>query len=202
MEQPNNLKEYKIELRQKFKERRRLMTKSRKEVADKRIASRLASLASYKRAKTVLTYVSTEIEVDTKEIIKQAISDGKRVAVPRCITGTREMQFFVIDSLDELSPRTFGVLEPDDSPEKLLADWEDSICIVPALACDRAGYRLGYGGGYYDRFLREYSGEKILVLYKNCMLEHLWHGRFDVRVDKIVTEYFVANITGFDKPKR
>ena len=77
MEQPNNLKEYKIELRQKFKERRRLMTKSRKEVADKRIASRLASLASYKRAKTVLTYVSTEIEVDTKEIIKQAIADYK-----------------------------------------------------------------------------------------------------------------------------
>lgn len=193
MQRPENIKEYKTELRNKFKERRRTMTDTRKQQADHRIAARLRALASYRRAKTVLTYVSTPIEVGTHEIIAKALSDGKRVAVPRCVSGTREMDFFYINGIDELVPRTFGVLEPNDDPEKLVTDFEDSICVVPALACDRLGFRLGYGGGYYDRFLRKYPGEKILVLYKNCLVERLWHGRFDVRVDRIVTEYFTAN---------
>ncbi len=199
MVQPTNLKEYKIQLRKKFKERRKAMSPQRKERADMRISERLRSLYSYRKAKTVLCYVSTAIEVDTTDIINNALADKKRVAVPRCIPGTREMEFYLINSLDELSPRTFGVLEPEDDPDKLLTDFENSICIVPALACDRNGYRLGYGGGYYDRFLRRYNGEKILVLYKNCLLEHLWHGRFDVRIDRIVTEYFTANIAKNDR---
>lgn len=169
------------------------MTEARKQQADHRIAARLRALASYRRAKTVLTYVSTPIEVGTREIIEKAISDGKRVAVPRCVSGTREMDFYYIGGLDELQPRTFGVLEPEDDPKKMVVDFSDSICVIPALACDRMGFRLGYGGGYYDRFLRRYPGEKILILYKNCLVEHLWHGRFDVRVDRIVTEYFTAN---------
>lgn len=193
MQRPENIKEYKTELRNKFKERRRTMTEARKQQADHRITARLRALNSYRRAKTILTYVSTPIEVGTHEIIAKALSDGKRVAVPRCVSGTREMDFFYIESMDELVPRTFGVLEPDDDPEKLVTDFEESICIVPALACDRSGFRLGYGGGYYDRFLRRYPGEKILVLYKNCLVERLWHGRFDVKVDRIVTEYFTAN---------
>ena len=199
MEQPINLKEYKIQLRKKFKERRKAMSPQRKERADIRISERLRSLYCYRKSKTVLCYVSTAIEVDTAAIISNALTDKKRVAVPRCIHGTREMEFYFINSIDELTPRTFGVLEPDDNPEKMVTDFSDSICIVPALACDRNGYRLGYGGGYYDRFLRRYNGEKILILYKNCLLEHLWHGRFDVRIDRIVTEYFTANIAKNDR---
>lgn len=195
MEQPINIKEYKIALRTRFKERRRLMTQNRKELADHRIAVRLRSLKCYRHSKTVLVYVSTPIEVGTSEIIYKAILDGKQVAVPRCVPGTREMEFYVIESMDELSPGTFGVLEPAPNPNKLLTDFSHSICVIPALACDRRGYRLGYGGGYYDRFLRDYPGEKVLILYKNCLVEHIWHGRFDVAVDRIVTEYFTANIS-------
>lgn len=168
------------------------MTQNRKALADHRIAVRLRSLLCYRRAKTVLVYVSMPIEVDTREIISKALSDGKRVAVPRCVPGTREMEFYLIESLDELSPGTFGVLEPVPNPGRLLRDFSHSICVVPALACDRNGYRLGYGGGYYDRFLRDYPGEKVLILYKCCLVAHLWHGRFDVPVDRIVTEYFTA----------
>ena len=139
MEQPINLKEYKMQLRKKFKERRKAMSPHRKERADIRISERLRSLYSYRKAKTVLCYVSTAIEVDTSAIINNALADKKRVAVPRCITGTREMEFYFINSIDELKPRTFGVLEPDDDPEKIVTDFSDSICIVPALACDRNG---------------------------------------------------------------
>ncbi len=191
-QKPNNIKEYKNALRRRYKERRRLMTQTRKAMADHRIAVRLRSLTSYRRAKTVLVYVSMPIEVDTREIIRRALSDGKRVAVPRCVPGTREMEFYLIDSLDSLLPGTFDVLEPVPDPAHLLTDFSHSICVVPALACDREGYRLGYGGGYYDRFLRDYPGEKVLILYKCCLVPHLWHGRYDVPVDRIVTEYFTA----------
>ena len=192
MEKPINIKEYKNALRNRFKERRRLMTQARKALADHRIAVRLRSLLCYRRAKTVLVYVSTPIEVGTREIIAKVLSDGKRVAVPRCVPGTREMEFYFINSLDELMPGTFGVLEPAPVPARRLLDFSHSVCVVPALACDRSGYRLGYGGGYYDRFLRDYPGEKVLILYKCCLVPHLWHGRFDVPVDRIVTEYFTA----------
>lgn len=192
IKKPTNIKEYKNTLRKRFKERRGLMTQARRAMADHRIAVRLRSLVSYRRARTVLVYVSMPIEVDTRQIIKKALSDGKRVAVPRCVPGTREMEFFLINSLDVLSPGTFGVLEPTPDPACLLTDFSHSICIVPALACDRCGYRLGYGGGYYDRFLRDYPGEKVLILYKCCLVPHLWHGRYDVPVDRIVTEYFTT----------
>lgn len=193
MEKPVNIKEYKTLLRARFKERRQMMIPSRKAMADHRIAVRLRALTCYRHAKTILIYVSTTIEVDTTEIIAKALSDGKQVAVPRCVPGTREMEFFVINSLDELSCGTFGILEPDPQKSQRLEDFSHSICVVPALACDRRGYRLGYGGGYYDRFLRNYPGDKVLILYKNCFVEHIWHGRFDVPVDRIVTEYFTAN---------
>lgn len=192
MEKPVNIKEYKNVLRNHFKERRYLMTQARKALADHRIAVRLRSLLCYRRAKTILVYVSMPIEVDTREIITKALSDGKHVAVPRCVPGTREMEFYLISSLDELTPGTFGVLEPTPDPERMLKDFSHSLCVVPALACDRNGYRLGYGGGYYDRFLRDYPGEKVLILYKCCLVAHLWHGRYDVPVDRIVTEYFTT----------
>ncbi|MBQ2751403.1 MAG: 5-formyltetrahydrofolate cyclo-ligase [Oscillospiraceae bacterium] len=194
MQQPLNLKEYKNELRRKIKERRRQMSPEMRQHAHQRILSRVCSLDCYRSAKTVLCYVSTSIEVDTIELIKHAFKEGKRVAVPRCIPGTRDMEFYLIESLDELSSGSFGLQEPSPNREKLLTDFTDSVCIIPALACDRSGYRLGYGGGYYDRFLRGYSQPKVLILYKTCLLKKLWHGRFDVPVDMIVTEYFIANI--------
>lgn len=194
MQQPVNIKEYKTELRRKIKERRRQMSPEMRHHAHQRILSRVCALECYRDAKTVLCYVSTEIEVDTIELINTALKQGKRVAVPRCIPGTRDMEFYLIESLDELVQGSYGLQEPVPDKDKLLTDFSDSVCIIPALACDRSGYRLGYGGGYYDRFLREYHHAKVLILYKTCLIKKLWHGRFDVPVDMIVTEYFVANI--------
>lgn len=198
MQQPVNIKEYKTELRRKIKERRRQMSPEMRQHAHQRILSRVCTLDCYRDAKTVLCYVSTEIEVDTIELINRAFKEGKRVAVPRCIPGTRDMDFYLIESLDELSQGSYGLREPSPNREKLLTDFSDSICIIPALACDRSGYRLGYGGGYYDRFLREYVYPKVLILYKTCLIKKLWHGRFDVPVDKIVTEYFTAHIKHYE----
>ena len=88
------------------------MTPEKKQAADARILRRVTGLHEYASCGTVLTYVSKPIEVDTIALIERALADGKRVAAPRCVEGRREMEFFLIHSLEDLAAQTFGVLEP------------------------------------------------------------------------------------------
>ena len=105
-----DLREYKGALRRESKAYRQSLPAEAKAKKDSAILRRLLALRQYQQASLVLTYVSTAIEVDTRELIRQALADGKRVGVPRCIDGTRLMEFYEIGSLDDLEKRTFGVL--------------------------------------------------------------------------------------------
>ena len=101
------------------------------------------------------------------------------------------MEFFFINSLDELQPGAFGVLEPDPSIHEKLADLSSGLCLVPAFSYDWQGYRLGYGKGYYDRFLSRFGGDIIGICYSDCVQRSLPHGRFDRPVDLLVTEKYL-----------
>ena len=155
---------------------------------DLKILNRVMNLWQYRDSQTILTYVSTAIEVDTRRLIEKSLQTGKQVAVPRCVPGTREMEFYRICSLDELSPGTFGVLEPDPEKSTLLTDFSKGLCIVPALSFDFQGYRLGYGKGYYDRFLARFGGSTVGLCYDSCMVKNLPAGRYDQPVHLIVTQ--------------
>lgn len=187
-----NLREEKKKLRRRFKEIRFRMPPVDKAEKDKKIFKRITELWSFKEAGTVFTYVSTPIEVDTKAMIVELLRTGKKVAVPYCIEHTYEMDFYYINNFDlDLAPRTFGVLEP--KPERCIrvTDFSNSVCIVPALAYDLKGYRLGYGKGYYDRFLNKFSGITIGFIYSDCVVPHLPHGRYDKNVDILISEKYV-----------
>mgnify|MGYP003377240024 CR=1 FL=1 len=93
--------------------------------------------------------------------------------------------------VDDLEKRTFGVLEPVPERCALITDFSKSICVVPALLYDLSGYRIGYGGGYYDRFLAHYPGYKVGVTYVKCIRRRILHGRYDVPVSALVTERYV-----------
>ena len=108
----DDIREYKSELRKKIRRQREEMPPKQKALLDKLVLKNILKLRQYKANDTILTYVSTKIEVDTFGLIRQALKDGKRVAVPRCIDNSREMDFYYITSLNQLEPRTFGVLEP------------------------------------------------------------------------------------------
>lgn len=164
------------------------MSQNEKAEKDEKIFSRLIKMREYQNAKTILPYVSTEIEVDTKKLIEHSLAGGKYVAVPYCVENSREMDFYLIKSIDDLKPRTFGVLEPDAEKCIKLTDFANSICIVPALSYDMQGFRLGYGKGYYDRFLNRYNGKKIGICYESCITGKLRKGRYDVACDAIITE--------------
>lgn len=187
MQPLTDIRPYKQRLRDDIKQRRRELEPEAKQTADSAILRRVLKLREYLQCRTLFTFVSTPIEVDTRELINRALADGKRVAVPRCVKGTRIMEFYYIDSIDSLEPGTFGVMEPPMDKSRLAGRRAD-LCIVPALSCDREGFRLGYGGGYYDRYLSQFSGVKICVLYEADVRDKLWHGRYDVPVDFIVTE--------------
>lgn len=178
-------------LREQYKRLRRDMPQEIQQRYDEQIARRIFGLWQYKRCTVLLTYVSTAIEVDTRRIIKRALADGKKVAVPRCVPGTRDMEFYFIRSLDDLEPGTFGVLEPRPAQENRVKDFSSGLCLIPALCYDWHGYRLGYGKGYYDRFLAGFGGHMIGICYSECVRRKLPHGRFDRPAELLVTERYL-----------
>ena len=176
-------------LREEHLVAREALTEQERSVLDDRITQKLLATSEYAEATTVLTYVSVSSEVSTRMFIECALRDGKTVAVPRCLPG-HCLEFVAIASLEQLVAAPFNLLEPSRELPALTEDqMSNSICIVPALLVDTKGYRLGYGAGFYDRFLSTYPGKKICLAYQqNLSRTTLPHTAFDVAVDVVITE--------------
>lgn len=185
----NSVKTKKQSMREECLAARKALTAHERSELDGRITQKLLTTSEYEKASTVLTYVSVSSEVSTRQFIKQALSDGKTVAVPRCLPQHR-LEFVAVTSLEQLVPAPFNLLEPPKELPTLTEDTiEASICIVPALLVDIKGYRLGYGAGFYDRFLSTYPGKKICLAYHSNLSKILLpHTEFDVPVDMVITE--------------
>ena len=168
---------------------REALSEQERSVLDDRITQKLLAISEYVEATTVLTYVSVSSEVSTRMFIESVLRDGKTVAVPRCLPG-HCLEFVAIASLEQLVAAPFNLLEPAKELPAVTEDQRNnSICIVPALLVDTKGYRLGYGAGFYDRFLSTYFGKKICLAYQqNLSRTMLPHTAFDVAVDMVITE--------------
>lgn len=156
---------------------------------DLEIQSRLLMTEEYRNAVTVLCYVSRDYEVDTIGFILASLSNRKRVAVPRC-EEDGVMRFYLITSLSDLEEGSFGIKEPKDGTKEL-TDFCDSICICPALCCDMRGYRVGFGKGYYDRFLQGFDGETAALCYSDALITEINADEHDIPTALIVTDEFV-----------
>lgn len=170
-------------LRKKYLKIRRNINKYNKEKYDIQIFRKIIQLEEYKKSKMVLIYASLKDEVDTIELIKYSLNSGKVVAVPKC--KGRRILFYRINSLEELEEGTFGVLEPNN--KDLIKKFENSICIVPGVAFDKENNRIGYGKGFYDRFLKSYNGVKIGLAYRECICDKIDSEINDIKMDKIIT---------------
>ena len=184
---PIDIRKYKQELRLGCRAKRQALSPEEKATLDRAVAENVRRLKEYRPSKTLLIYMSTPIEVDTVQIIKNAWEDGKRVAVPRCIPDSRDMEFHYIDSLECLAPGTFSVLEPDPSLP-MVTDFSGCLMIVPGMQFDMKGYRIGYGKGYYDRYMVRFSGVSAGICYSDELRPFMKHGRFDRWVDIVVTD--------------
>lgn len=184
----------KKQLREKYRRVRKQINLVEKVMFDEKIFNRLIGMKIYQNAKAILCFVSTDLEIDTHRIIKCALTEKKIVAVPKCINQSGGMEFYIINSFNDLEISTFGLLEPKINACKKLIDYDDSICILPGFVFDNEGYRIGYGKGYYDRFLNKYQGTKIGVCYNNCLINNLPHGKYDVAADFIITPKFIMTL--------
>lgn len=181
----------KSSLRSNYLTARRRIDPATKAALDARILERLAGFDLYADAGLVLAYVSYGNEVDTRAVIESALASGKRVAVPRVLPHKHKMDFYEIDGMGDLEEGFKGILEPRRGVSSPLGtvDLLGSVCLVPGLVFDADGHRIGYGGGYFDRFLQFYPGDKIaLARSAQVSSNPLPAESCDVPVDFIVTD--------------
>lgn len=167
------------------------MDPATKQAVDSLLHTRLEAFEVYAQASLVLAYVSYNNEVDTRAVIDSALKGGKRVAVPRVDAKSHSMAFFEIESTEDLVEGYRGILEPRPALACALQteDFVGSVCLVPGLVFDAEGHRIGYGGGYYDRFLQFYPGDKVALARATQVSSNpLPAEPCDVPVDFVVTE--------------
>lgn len=154
----------------------------------KKIHQNLYDTPYWKNAKRIGITISRFPEVDTYEVIKKAWSESKKVSVPRCIHKEKKLDFHTITSFEEVEPSYFGLLEPLRTLEKTSPAAID-LLIVPGLAYNINGFRLGYGGGYYDRYLANYyKGRTVSLCFKEQIVEHIPVDRHDQAVEMLIGE--------------
>lgn len=166
--------------------------------ADDKICRSLESFEGYRRAKCILSYVSYKSEVDTKKILEMAWKDGKTVAVPKVLEKNGIMEFYEIQSLQELEMGYQGIEEPDITdkcPIEPEAMQGNILMIMPGAAFDRECNRIGYGGGFYDRYLSKHPKtiETIAICYEIQVVDHIPAEILDVKPDRIITEQRIIN---------
>lgn len=186
----NMLKKQKDDIRQKYSQIRRDMDREERRARDEKLSGVAVALMSFRYAEYVLLYAATEFEINIDAVAREALRLGKKVAFPKCNTEDHTMQYHFITSLDELQTAAYGIKEPPEEnpvyqPEVHLGS---AVCFVPALVYDKNGYRLGHGKGFYDRYLSAFSGCTIGVTYSEFVLPSVPRGRFDLRVDTLLTE--------------
>lgn len=150
------------------------------------LTNKFLSLPQLEQARTVLLFYGVGKEPDTRPLIRALLCQGKRVALPRCMPG-RQMEMRLVEDLDGLIPSAYGIPEPGEG-HQLVTPTKIDLVLVPNLCCDRAGHRLGHGGGYYDRWLAGYDGFTVALCPKTWLQEQLPRDRFDRPVDLVITE--------------
>lgn len=176
----------KQELRKCMSTKRSNLSKEQVRNESKKIFTHLITAKEYKDAERIFCYVSMKEEVDTLELIKRAIQDKKEVAVPK-VHG-KEMEFYQIQSLEQLKPGYLGILEPITN--KIVTRLE-GIMIVPGLAFDLEYNRMGYGGGFYDRYFYTHSGHKFIKMafaYDFQVILKIKTEEHDQKMDCIITQ--------------
>ncbi len=180
----------KHELRKKLKKIRDLIPKCEARAKSLELTKTITGSEAYLRSESVMTYVSFGSEVQTLALIEQILTDKKNLFVPLCDVNLKVMFPVKISSIDQLELGNYGILEPKKELLKsgvlTIGDKTDiDLAIVPVLGFDKRGGRLGYGGGYYDRFLNGYTGLSVGIAFSECLVENVPAEKHDIKLGKI-----------------
>jgi 5-formyltetrahydrofolate cyclo-ligase len=176
--------------------RRNSVQRAQLDYLSSKISQRLFRLRELEAAKTVSTYVNTRSEVRTGEILAWCLAQGKRVIIPVTDRANRRLIFSELTAPDrELEPGTFGILEPKPEFLRPVPLEEAQVVLVPGIAWNLQGYRIGYGGGYYDRTINSIRSRVLTIglAYEFQIINEIPTTRYDRAVHKLVTERRVIN---------
>ncbi len=183
----------KQKIRATVKKKRQSLGLFKKNSHTKKIINNLESFEPFQSAKTVLLYASMKEEIDTLKLIKKHHSD-KRIILPTVCTDTNTLKLYHLENLKELHSGYQGILEIPHCSKETSKPEEIDLCIVPGLAFDLHGNRIGYGKGFYDGLLKNIKAPKIALAYEFQLYEMLPAEDHDIQIDHIITESQIINI--------
>lgn len=152
------------------------------------IQQKLVELPLFQEAKTIGVTISRFPEVDTLQLIETCWSLGKEVVVPRCHIKDRRMDFYRIENFDTLETVYIDLREPKEDPEQWIHPDQIDLLIVPGVVYGKSGYRIGFGGGYYDRFLVGFKGQTLSLAFDQQLIEKVPFDAHDIPVPLIITD--------------
>lgn len=178
----------KKELRRNILEERDNIALNERIKCDEDIFNAVTNSSLYNEAKCIFIFVSYKTEVNTHEIIKHALSKGKRVCVPKVLSKSEGMYAVEIKKFDDLKSGKYGILEPE-SFQNQINEEEIDLALIPGVAFDKNGGRMGYGAAFYDRFLVKLKRDtpKIALAYEMQIVDYIPMNEWDVKVDGIIT---------------
>ena len=174
----------KAELRKQVLQEMKALPLEQKQFIDQALTERLLQHPFYQEAEVIATYLSFSHEFQTQELIEQTLKDGKKVLIPKTYPKGR-MEFVVYDP-QQLVKTSFGLLEPQGNLEVVDTSQIDLIH-VPGLAFTTEGYRIGYGGGYYDRYLENFAGHSLSTIYP-CQVQEFNSEDHDIPVQEVLID--------------
>ena len=185
----DKLRAEKKQMRSVVLARRDAMTPSAKAAASREIVDRLCALTSYQSASVVLTYMGFGSEIETQPLLERALADGKMVVLPRVDKTSQALVLHSVDGMAALHSSKWGILEPAYSAP-IVAIEEVSFVLLPGVAFDRTGNRLGYGRGYYDKLLMRADPTLVRVAagFSCQIVDKVPVGPFDQKIDTLITE--------------
>ena len=172
----------KAELRKKILQEMKALSQEQKQAMDRVLTERFLQHPFYQEAKTIATYLSFPHEFQTQELIERALKDDKKVLIPK--TYPKGRMEFVVYHPQQLVKTSFGLLEPQGDLEVVEPSQIDLIH-VPGLAFTTEGYRIGYGGGYYDRYLEHFAGQSLSTIYP-CQVQEFNFENHDIPVQEVL----------------
>lgn len=185
-------------LRAALRARRAALDTARRQADAEAVCARVLALPVYRHARVVMAYAAVRGELDVAGVLEDVLASGRVLAMPRC-EGPGRMRAYAVENRGRLAPGTFGIQEPDGSCPAVKAG-EIGLILVPGTAFDRAGNRLGQGGGYYDRFLAGTRAVRVGICHDFALLDRVPCAAHDVRMDAVLTPSFTLSITGRVEP--
>lgn len=189
----NDISNKKKQIRKDILEVRRSMDIDKKDTYDTLIEKSFFESSFYKEAKNIFIYISYDSEINTKRMINRAINEGKNIYVPRTEFDTKLMNAVKINDFSNLVESRYGILEPKKE-EPFIDPNELDLIVVPGVAFDKNGGRIGYGAGYYDRYFKRINEKnkaritKLALIYDFQLIDEVPTDEEDVLIDAVLTE--------------